>query len=1095
MPKPVGLVNIALHLFRTIRLRLFKVDIQKAHIIVPVLFAFLFLLATTPFTNVIYGLDSYNYFFNPFNSNFSPLFLYSYKKAWLNIVTDSSASFYISSFAFALRSFLSPPFVERVLLFVYVFIGGAGMFDLLTTLEKINHKENTVGNLIRKSLAIAFFIANPFTLSITLWHFEGWSLFMVLSPFWIALGLKFIYFTKFPFKAFLMTTIISILLAPGLSGPYAVSALYISMFTLLYLVIYKVRHKVQFKYIILGVIGILLLDTLTVAWINVPSFLVNFIFTSNSGYTSSKLLSIFYSNSAYASLTHVMGLSALGWLYTFPKAYGWSHVYNEILIISGYFLIPIFILGIFYVKRIKGLTFFYLLSIPVLIISVGSNFPFAQINVFLFNLKGPFLILTNTYYFIGQIYVISIIVVIYVIISNLFSSKRVPKVRENSGLKLQKIHFIINNNFVSKLKDRTSRKKVSSLIIILFLILVSIFWYPIISNHEYQTHYSQIDEFSMPSSFNLLESYFKENYSGPNYFVLILPMSAGSSYEFDFNGSSFVDSTSLFSSLIPYPVIETNQSFIAWQLDNFIASGNYTNLVPVLQVLHIKYVVFNPFFPSGSPIMTHGPNGRFINLTRVYNDIVLHSGRPTSLGNMTILKIPNVVPIAVATDHINYIYSSNLFDYLTLLSNVKGGNLTLLKSLKQLIWTNNTEVSNNSGTSVSLDTYNGITFKKNITGDNFVNVIYQNGTLANISKDVTYKMGSTIRELNLTSKVLFSLKNDTLLPTNFKNINDTYQSLPNTTNYAFTPTILGPATGSSYVFEINYSTGNNLKTGEGHWGLDLNSGNYTLKVAFSENYSRNTISFQESASYQKIIYAGYSNTVNLPATLNNSHLIIKVDNQSISFTLTTSKSGNHIFYSPVLYYPRNLLWHNTKSTSSIILNNLTNNFSLSKFQPEIWSESDNISIHNLNILEHKPYGFVLTGNVSNLSNSLKYNVTFSYQGNINYFFTKSDVNSSQTTYILLGYPTSSLWAKLGGPYTSVKLNSSVNYNIFLLTNAQSSTSHVWFGMTKSIHLVNDGLFISFGELIFITVLLVVSMTSDSTLLNKLSKLPFRRKRP
>ncbi|MFI5414801.1 MAG: hypothetical protein ACHQ16_03940, partial [Candidatus Lutacidiplasmatales archaeon] len=137
-----------------------------------------------PFGDLIYGQDSTR-LFQPFSFNDSPMIPYSYLFSSTFPVPDFTTSFYIDSTLRVLGSLGAAPWLaERLVIGVFAGLAAAGAVVLLRAIDAArDHPAAARGWVV--GLVALVYVYNPFTLSVTFWHIEGWTLFLALLP-WIA---------------------------------------------------------------------------------------------------------------------------------------------------------------------------------------------------------------------------------------------------------------------------------------------------------------------------------------------------------------------------------------------------------------------------------------------------------------------------------------------------------------------------------------------------------------------------------------------------------------------------------------------------------------------------------------------------------------------------------------------------------------------------------------------------------------------------------------------------------------------------------------------------------------------------------------------
>ena len=155
---------------------------------------------------------------------------------------------------------------------------------------------------------------------------------------------------------------------------------------------------------------------------------------------------------------------------------------------------------------------------------------------------------------------------------------------------------------------------------------------------------------------------------------------------------------------------------------------NYSNLVPVLQVMHISYVLFNPFFQYVYPGFY--PGGKISNITLflnyIYNKLQSELGEPVKYSSVSIFKIPNTVPLAYTVRNLSFVSTGSFQNYLHFISSLK--NSTNLSNIERLIWTNLSD-GPSPCTYIQPDLFNGYSFSTNVSQVNQIDMINNEGLI------------------------------------------------------------------------------------------------------------------------------------------------------------------------------------------------------------------------------------------------------------------------------------------------------------------------------------------------------------------------------
>lgn len=669
----------------------------KKHIdlILPTVFAISVFWWTHPDNYLLYGLDEVLVFIHPFGPFLNPLNLVRIIGGTSTVAPISGPFFYVSLISQIFSFVAGPPMVERMLLAILIFLQTYGMFRVFSTLDIISNDKNN-NKWLAEIIASSFYVFNPFTLTNTLWHFEAWTFPMVVLPYWISTFLEIIFLSKLNKTRFLETAVISIILAPGIAGEFSSLWMYLVLISISFVSFRGVTRKLSFRSVVIKSALFLLMATITLIWTNIPGYIYNFVLHSNPNFFPTNELSLFYSNTKYSSIFKVLGgLTVTPWLIIYPKTYDWTSLYTTVLVYSGYLIIPLFLVGFLYIKKVKYLSYFYVLSIPVIIFSMGGDYPFVFLNRFLLELGGPFLVITNAYYLLGEIYILSISVIIYLLfLGSLNIYEKGPRFssEKQSELGPRKLIFKLKKTYFA------------AVFIIVLIVVVTPLVVPVTST-EYQQKFQQSTLFKLPSSFRELSSFlYAYKYTGPSYNLLVLPISNTSTYYFEFNGSGFSDDVGLFSALVPYPVIATNDNWIDQQIIQFLWSMNYSNILPVFQALHIKYILFNPYYSQNSAYLP--PNSTVDEYTTViFNELKIEVGNPIDFGGVYLFIVPNTTSLIYPISSLGFIETPTYLDYLNLLSNLPPNN-NLTSILEKFLWTNNTK-NLHSYSRVSLEGFYG----------------------------------------------------------------------------------------------------------------------------------------------------------------------------------------------------------------------------------------------------------------------------------------------------------------------------------------------------------------------------------------------------
>lgn len=616
-------------------------------LIVPIALALSTFLWWGNSTSLIYSEDGI-LFVNPFGYASNPTAAYSYLYSWDFPVPDHQVYFYIDSLTNAVSTLgLAPAEVDRFFLSLCVFVAALGVVILFKRASQMS------GGRARHSyeatcIAATLYIFNPFSLSIIWWHFGGWTFFYTLLPWVALLGIEAVYANRLTPTPLLATTLLGFVFAPGANGGYAASVTLFAIIAIFFILIRSLAGVISRLEAIKRILYVSSGIALTLSWSFVPFLLA----LHGSGYNPTSgagLATSFSTASTYTTAWNTMRLVAFSWLYGVPNAYAWISLLPYLAVMS--FVLPLmYLVGGLYLSRAPPLMILYVAGALGLAFSLQGNTPFGLVNEQLFAIGGPFLIWVSAYYFLGEFWVLAICAGVYLVASDLSVNWR--KTRTSTSSKTARLS---NYSQSLNLKNRVTRLRssgndfvqVTSISLTLVLLVVTLL--PVATNKVYQPSGPNVSEISVPQSFSLLNKYFSQNYSGPSYFTLVLPLSTTSAMFLQLgNDASFTDDGVLLSRYIPYPLIWNTASKLEVSLDDYLANGSWGYLSSVLSVLHIKYVVFNPYANMSVPYMAEAPSGERVNISAI-DKYLSNEGEVTiHVGTFGVVNITNATRIVQA---------------------------------------------------------------------------------------------------------------------------------------------------------------------------------------------------------------------------------------------------------------------------------------------------------------------------------------------------------------------------------------------------------------------------------------------------------------
>ena len=255
--------------------KLSGISSRQRNLLISIIFSFSVLWWTHPDNTLLYGQDSFNFFFDVSNPILNPLHVYNIEQGWItNISIGISYPLLITSSLLGL--ILSPPLIERFILMLLIFIQTFGLLRLLETFDSVrgSHRKSTIAALISS----LFYLANVFTLTVTLWHYEIWTFPIAVAPYWLSSVLEILYSEKVSRSRLLQTIGVSIFLSAAMSGGWSIMwilLIFVAFIFLLYFFLSKkwsIRETISRVWLLVG------LGVSTLLWVNIPSYLIFFIY-------------------------------------------------------------------------------------------------------------------------------------------------------------------------------------------------------------------------------------------------------------------------------------------------------------------------------------------------------------------------------------------------------------------------------------------------------------------------------------------------------------------------------------------------------------------------------------------------------------------------------------------------------------------------------------------------------------------------------------------------------------------------------------------------------------------------------------------------
>ena len=194
--------------------------------------------------------------------------------------------------------------------------------------------------------------------------------------------------------------------------------------------------------------------------------------------------------------------------------------------------------------------------------------------------------------------------------------------------------------------------------------------FPVLGYGEYESTGPMESSFKLPSDFQELRSFFENNFTSPDYYTLILPLSRVNAVYMKIGNGTFPDPSNLFQSYIPYPVIDWAQTNTSICIDNKLTELPTNSIIPMLVSQHIKYVIINPYVNMSSWWMNSAPNNEPIKLNTIIESLLNSSANYQKIGAFIVFTLQDVKPIALVYSEPDIIEIKSLNQYFSFLSNL-----------------------------------------------------------------------------------------------------------------------------------------------------------------------------------------------------------------------------------------------------------------------------------------------------------------------------------------------------------------------------------------------------------------------------------------
>ncbi|MCI4337329.1 MAG: hypothetical protein L3K17_09145, partial [Thermoplasmata archaeon] len=628
------------------------------------------LLWGRPYGDLLYGQDSTRMFL-PFSFNDSPFVPYSYLYSSTFPVPDFAPTFYLNASLQLFGSFGAPPWVaQRLQIGLLSALAAGGLILLFRAIDNSRTDVRPTPNWV-VGVCVFAYLYNPFTLSITYWHIEGWLPFLAFLPWVVTLAVRTAFTRSVQWWFGGIVVLLGSYLSPGAISSFAVPVALVLLWGIAAVWLQggpwltSLRLRVSRSVLLLCVgLGI-------EAWSFVPFLLLpNIAYTSANYVTPENLFAVYAQASGTWGPYPVATFTAFGWLTRTPSAYPWISWLPAIAAAAVVFPV-VAVLGAERLKRSPGSLLVYAIGLSVLPFLIGGASPLTAFNASLLHVGGPFLVIVAGFYILGPAYLLLVVTGLYETLrgSPLADRDRATP-RASPSLPTRQRLFHRPSFWVT--------------IAIGLLLVVSAS--PFLVGNVYQTRGPNADAVALPPSFADLEEYFGTPPSGPNSYVLLLPMSAQDGVFVNLSGSQFLDTSDALASYIPYPVLEANTGPVAAALEEAFALGTPANLSGLLAAMHVGAVVVNPFVNATPATMNEAPSGAPIDWRAILSTLPSQLGAGTSVGKFEVYAVPDTIPLAWSPSTLVSLHTPTASEALAFVGSVRSGPPGWASALTGSVW-------------------------------------------------------------------------------------------------------------------------------------------------------------------------------------------------------------------------------------------------------------------------------------------------------------------------------------------------------------------------------------------------------------------------
>src|SRR5579871_6326534 len=454
------------------------------------------------------------------------------------------------------------------------------------------------------------------------------------------------------------------------------------------------------------------------------------------------------------------------WIYAAPNAYPWIG-WLLLLAVAGTLGVFAYLVGVVWLRRYPGFGLLWLGTLLLLVLSFGDNPPLGGVDLWLLNRHGPFLLLVDPYYLILEPWVIMVCLAVFVWLAS--PPKAVVEELRRPGRWLRSLGPRAAPEAPAERGEPSHARgfsgPISTAILVLGFVIVAASAAPVVAYGEYATTGPNVDAFPLPPGLPALSSYFAQGFAGAQYRVLAVPMSSEIGVPWTVPSGSFLDTSGLLGSYIPYPVLQEDDGFLPGALMDWFATTPSTNYTEVFEALHLRAVVVDPFAPLGDHSIGTSPDGHPVNWTHVEAVLNASLGTAQDVGGFSVYPVPAAQPFLWLESNLTTVLTPTFGDYLALLANVSASD-PIGSYLDDALWTNDSEASPDGlavtpvvGASTMVDVPWGGSARAMLENGTSVPVPGAEAAAVGVTESSGTEGGAPVHEVTAATPLLASLSN------------------------------------------------------------------------------------------------------------------------------------------------------------------------------------------------------------------------------------------------------------------------------------------------------------------------------------------------